>query len=146
MRLSPLLYLAWFVAVYPVSALAENGEAGWLRYAPITDTQQYKEIPSRIIIRGKSPIETSAGRELQKGLSSILGRPFKVEFATHIAAQGERDAIVIGSAKDMGKGIVAGEQYRIQYQRAKHELLLTGGTPAAELFAAFHLLEEVEIQ
>lgn len=146
MRLSLRFSLVLFLAVSAGSAIAENGEAGWLRYTPISDAQQYRGIPSKIVVLEQSPIARSAGQELKTGLSSMLGRSFTIEFANRLAPNEEQDAIVIGSAKAMGQGAVAGEQYRIQYQRAKHQLLLTGGTPAAELYAAFHLLEEVGTQ
>src|SRR6185437_2959325 len=113
MRLSLRLPLVLSLIALTGSAMAESGEAGWLRYAPLPNAQQYRDIPSKIIVGGKSPIESSAARELQRGLSSMLGRSFTIEPATGPAAP--ENAIVLASTKDTSQSGITAEQYRIQY-------------------------------
>src|SRR5579864_4310160 len=71
-----LLALLFFAAVFYVQA--EDGSQGWLRYAPIADTARYATLPSRIVVLGNSPTEQAAATELQRGLTSMLGRTFTV--------------------------------------------------------------------
>lgn len=59
-------------------AHAEDGSAAWLRYAPVKNAAQYRTLPSRIAVTGDTPAEQTAAKELQRGLSSMLGRDFTV--------------------------------------------------------------------
>lgn len=70
---------ALLFALAGVSALAEDGSAAWLRYAPIPHPEMYKNLPSHIVVYGDTATDDVAGTELQKGLSSLLGRQFTLE-------------------------------------------------------------------
>jgi alpha-glucuronidase len=130
------------------AALAENGSAAWLRYAPIPNPQQYSDIPSTIVVMGDTPTDRAAANEIQRGLSSMLGRKFTIG-----TSDSEGDAIVIGSISELNQlfivdqngAPISGEQYRIRrVRRDGHTLLeVIGGTPESEIYAVFHLLEEV---
>src|SRR5205807_134242 len=63
-------------------ARAEDGSQGWLRYAPITDTARYATLPSHIVVPGKTSTDQAAAKELQRGLTSMLGRPFTIAHET----------------------------------------------------------------
>ena len=115
-----------------VAAFAEDGHEAWLRYAPLPNAAQYAWIPSRIVVRGDTATEKAAGDELGRGLSSMLQRKF---VAGHGGA--EENAIVIGTEG-------GGEQFHIATDHKRVDLM--GGTPAAELYAVFHLLAEVGAQ
>jgi alpha-glucuronidase len=135
--------------VFPgMLARAEDGSAAWLRYARISRPAQYSTLPSRIVRMGDSPSERAAADELSKGLSSMLGRQFTVE----AAANPKGDAIIVGSADDLkriapevrSRAKLTDDGYAILVgSQAPHRVLIVGATPSAELYGAFHLLEEV---
>lgn len=56
---------------------AEDGLAGWLRYASVANAQQYySHLPATIVVLNSSttsPVYT-AGQELQKGIAGIFGK------------------------------------------------------------------------
>lgn len=132
---------------------AEDGSAAWLRYAPIANPAQYSALPSRIAVFGDTPIDRAAGEELRRGLSAMLGRPFTVLSPVQSLATKGEDAIAVASIAGMSRMFIVatsakapdGEQYRIakQSQRGKAQLGIIGGTPQAELYGVFHLLEEI---
>jgi alpha-glucuronidase len=114
----------------PALCMAEDGSAAWLRYAPVT-AAKYKGLPSRIVVTGDSLVEKTAGEELRRGLSSMLGRPFTVS-----SGAAEKNAIVLSRS---GSG--SADRYTIT--SSANRLQIEGSTPQAELYGVFHLLEEV---
>ncbi len=147
--------LAVFIIATAMGAVplsAEDGSAAWLRYAPIPNAARYANVPSHIVVAGESASEKAAAAELERGLSSMLGRLFTVDAAVQsIDYQG--DAIVVGTSAQADRLSAAprtgepirGEEFRISFgQHAGHtQLLIVGGTPASALYGAFHLLEEI---
>ena len=137
----------------PACLHAEDGSAAWLRYAPIEHTETYTHLPSRIVVMGSTPTDHAAGTELQQGLSSLLRRPFTVLTANDSRTPFNNNVILIGVAGQLTKVLTAEqlgkplqkEQYRIIFLTHSHtsNLVILGGSPQAELYGAFHLLEEV---
>jgi len=134
---------------------AETGAEAWLRYAPVANPGMYKALPSRIVTLGDSPASQGAAKELQRGLSSMLGRPFTVQrVAANYVPTGSD--IVVGatsesqsnSGADRSHDSPVGEQFRIAYSvRGQHgRLAIIGGTPQSEMYAVFHLLAEIAEQ
>ena len=78
MQLSRSLGLLLLSIAAIVSAQAEDGSQAWLRYAPITDTARYASLPNKIVVPGNTPTDQAAANELQRGLTSMLGRPFTI--------------------------------------------------------------------
>jgi alpha-glucuronidase len=115
----------------------------------------YRDLPSRIVVYGDSPTDKAAAEELRKGLSSMLGRTFTEE-STVVGAGEQRDSIVIASTSELSHTFVLGgratpprgEEYWIAFDtHAGHTRVgVVGGTPQAELYGVFHLLEEVAAQ
>ena len=131
----------------------EDGSAAWLRYARVSNPGLYRTLPTRILVVGDAAVIRVAGTELQRGLSSMLGRTFTVVSSTQHAGQSEGSAIVIAYESQMGSpsplkqaaGDLQSEEYRIE-RRGRHrgmQLAILGGTPQATLYGVFHLLEEV---
>jgi alpha-glucuronidase len=118
---------------------AEDGSAAWLRYAPVQNTSLYRDLPTQIAVRGSSPIELSAAHEVQRGLSSMLGKQF---------------AIVQGDASKSSKGMILletrtapnSEGFGIRWSSKDHQLTIVGNSSSGLLYGAFHLLEEVASQ
>ena len=82
------LLLLFFAATLCVRA--ETGSEAWLRYAPITEPSRYATLPSRILVLPGSPADLAAANELQRGLTSMLGRPFTIVHGVH-----GTDAIIV---------------------------------------------------
>jgi alpha-glucuronidase len=146
---------ALFFAV-GVSARAEDGSAAWLRYAPIPHPEMYKDIPSTVWLADRSEAGRAAAEELRLGLSSLLGRQFvvwtpdqQIELSKHF-----KGAVYVGPMVNRPDHETAtnrpfsDEQFEIRWNdtKSKRELHLEGASPTAELYAAFHLLEEIAAQ
>lgn len=131
------------LSLAPCAALGEDGSAAWLRYQPVA-AARYERVPSRVVVLGTTSAERSTGAELVRGLSAMLGRPFRLEEA------GARrdDAIVVGSYGALGMRPVVPDDGREQYsitsaKAGSRRIVIGGSTPQAELYGAFHLLEEI---
>ena len=150
-----LAVLTCGAAIVAPSLRAEDGSAAWLRYAPIPNTALYASLPSRILIVGSSPSSQVAAAELKRGLSSMLGRQFTVDLAAK-STRRDDDAIVIGTFDDLQRSSaigrdsqpVRGEAFRISFAKQEKgaRVVIAGGNPVSELYAAFHLLAEVGAQ
>ncbi|SNT36556.1 alpha-glucuronidase [Granulicella rosea] len=114
---------------YP--CVAEDGSAAWLRYAPVP-AAPYASLPSHIFVHGDSPVERSAGAELARGLTAMLGRSFDV------VTKRSEGSIELTLASGASTTL---ESYTIDSTR--RHLRIAGNTPQAELYGAFHLLEEI---
>ena len=71
--------LLLLLCLAPITVHAETGAEGWLRYAPISNAStahQYDALPNRIVVLGNTPTDRAAATELQRGLTSMLGRSF----------------------------------------------------------------------
>jgi len=82
LKLRYLLPLITIFLLAASSAIAENGEAAWLRYAPITDAQtlkQYASLPELIVSLDRSEVAASAQSELARGVSAMLGKTLRTE-------------------------------------------------------------------
>ena len=137
---------------------AETGAGGWLRYAPLTNTAaaSYASLPSQIVVLGNTPTDQTAASELQRGLTSMLGRPFTVSNPGTLSDEDRRDVIFLTSIAtlsriatvDQTERPVVDEDFLIRsaHENGHMHLLLLGGTPQSELYAVFHLLEEIASQ
>lgn len=135
------------------SACADDGHNGWLRYAPLTRPEQYRDLPSKIVVLGDTPTDKAAAAELQRGLSSMLGRNFTVATPARLSDEDSTGAILLTSSAvlsrigtfDAGQHAPSGEGFLIRSGRehGHFHVLILGGTPQAELYGVFHLLEGV---
>ncbi len=160
--------VALLFAVGATSAHAEDASAAWLRYAPVSNAQAYAELPSRIFVRGNTPIDVEAANELKRGLSALLGREFTAEVAPPLTdkdldaakdgrkTRSQGPAIRISSISEMKEHFkvlereqpLGAEEYQIIFGKLDGQMLVTilGGTPRGELYGVFHLLEEIAAQ
>jgi alpha-glucuronidase len=140
------------------AASAENGADGWLRYARITSPaviHSYDKLPSHIVVLGATFIDHIAGAELQRGLTSMLGRNFVV---THGDRQltNASDAIIVGSVRSLQTSSVVlqfgkppqPEAFTLgaRMEGRTHPFLIIGGDGRGEIYGAFRLLELVGTQ
>lgn len=110
---------------------AEDGSAAWLRYQSVPSAR-YANVPSEIVVLGNSSAEQAAGAELVHGLTAMLGRPF------HLVGKESSRAIILKLSTRVDAAL---DQYSIL--STPHRIVITGNTPRAELYGAFHLLEEI---
>jgi alpha-glucuronidase len=135
-----------------IAAFGEDGSAAWLRYARVPYAR-YETLPSRIIVLGTSSAERAAGEEMVRGLSAMLGRSFTLSVAEPPSGLDHSSAIVLGSYRSLApvasleiSGSDDGaDRYTIAslHDHGTSRILIAGNTPQAELYGAFHLLEEV---
>jgi alpha-glucuronidase len=138
-----LLLLAGLAVIY---AHAETGAAGWLRYAPLTNTAAagYATLPSQIVVLGNTTTDQVAANELQRGLTSMLGRTFTVSRQTGDDAS----AIVITNLATLNKAFaISGdklppESYTLgpKGEGTSRHFIILGADPRGELYGVFHLL------
>jgi alpha-glucuronidase len=130
-------------ATQAVALCAEDGSAGWLRYAPIPQPAKYDFLPSHIAVEGDSPAARAGAHELQRGLSSMLKRPFTVAPYDRAVAS----IRLVASAASNEAADSSADEDAFEIARSGHgrdiTLTLRGKTPRAELYAAFHLLAEI---
>jgi alpha-glucuronidase len=132
-----------------IATRGEDGSQGWLRYASLTRTAaaSYASLPSQIVIPGNSPTDQAAAQELQRGLSSMLGRPFTIVRET----EDNTGAIILTNLSTLNKAFaVTGdklppESYTLgeKIEGRTHRYIILGADPRGELYGAFHLLELV---
>jgi alpha-glucuronidase len=130
----------------------ETGAEGWLRYAPLTNNAaaNYAGLPSQIVVLGSSPTDQAAANELQRGLTSMLGRSFGV---AHELPEGG-NAIIVANLATLNKAFtVTGdklppESYTLgpKTEGASHRFIILGADARGELYGVFHLLELVGAQ
>ena len=132
-----------------VGAHAEDGSAAWLRYAPIPHPEMYKDLPSQIIVYGSTATDIAIGTELQRGLSSLLGRQFNLEHGSHEATA--HNAIVVETIGEMLRSVhwstapaYGPEGYSLAWEHRRHnDLIIEAKEPQGALYGAFQLLEEI---
>ena len=140
----------FLVATLPIHA--ETGAEGWLRYAPLSQTAaaNYATLPSQIVVPGNTPTDQAAANELQRGLTSMLGRPFTIAHE----ARDNTNAILVANLATLNKAFtVSGdklspESYTLgeKTEGNTHRYIILGADPRGELYGAFHLLELVASQ
>ena len=149
MRPSRTVGLLFLLIAAPLCIQAETGAEGWLRYAPIPDPTRYASLPSRIVVPGNTPTDKAAASELQRGLSSLLGRSFTISEETDSS-----NAIILTNLAALNKAFtVTGdslppESFTIgeKIEGKTHRYIILGADAHGELYGAFHLLSLVASQ
>ena len=134
-------------------ALAEDGYALWLRYAPLAAERRAAVAPHvRAIVAPASPsaVTRSAVAELQRGLGSLLGEP--VPFTERI----EPGSVIVGIPSELPDRLdpsigeltqeLGDEGYALRHTvvDGKPVILLTALSDRGLLYGAFALLRHIE--
>ena len=130
------------VLALPFVATAEDGHEGWLRYAPLSASavHRYDHLPGTIVVVDQDAISQQAGRELQRGLESMLGRKFPL---TDLATA-PKDAIVLKTSAKEPTGIAASSgsfALGSDSDQTASGFTIIGSDPRGELYGTFRLLE-----
>jgi alpha-glucuronidase len=147
MRLLRFLLIAALTA-QTVPTFAENGAAGWLRYAPVENSKQYGSLPAGVVTLDHSPLVQNAALEAERGLERMLGHPVIV--ADNFSAMPE---FVIGTVTEVEErfpqwkpaGRLQSEGYAIATFRdhGRTDWIIAGADARGALYGTFHLLEEI---
>ena len=133
-------------AVPNAPAALPYAPAGWLRYAIPPDPPRYHDMPHAVVVLGDAPEETEAAEELDRGLGHMVAG---TDLLLH-RFDPRLDAIVLGTTDAVHRarlGRLPGwtekalpeEGFRIVHLRRgiRHWWILQGGSPRAELYAAY---------
>ncbi|MGZ0145921.1 alpha-glucuronidase family glycosyl hydrolase [Kribbella sp. WER1] len=113
----------------------EDGYDLWLRYRLVPDAgllARYRSAFTHIVVSGNHAVLRSAGAELSRGLSALLGRSVPVK---DIAG---KNAVVVSVGKP------AAESFTIK--RRADRLEITGGDERGALYGAFRFLQQLQRQ
>src|ERR1700733_10339235 len=96
-----IVLLTWALLGSAPFAQAENGSAGWLRYAPLSPraAQLYKKIPRRVVAITNTPIARNAANELIRGVHSMLGNDLRL--ASESSTFAAEDSFVLGTPAEI---------------------------------------------
>ncbi len=134
-----------------VPVLAEDGSAGWLRYAPLDHEAAAaiaKGFPRSVEVLDSSPVVLSAQREAVKGISSMLG--VQVDAASSSVATG---SVVLGTVDGMKQrfpswkpaGSTGPDGFEIESIKSHGHgyIIVAGGGARGVLYGTFRLLEKI---
>jgi alpha-glucuronidase len=128
---------------------AETGAEGWLRYAPLEPqaAKKYNHLPRKVLVLGDSPILTTAGQELQLGLSHMLGQPVSAA-----SIHDREDAIIVGTlpkvqehAPSLAPPQLQPDGYWLKSAkiRGAKSLVITSSTDRGVLYGVFAVLSKI---
>jgi len=130
---------------------AENGAAGWLRYAPVENPDQYNALPAAVVPLDRSPVVQSAANELSRALTKMLGHPVLTGSAFSTMPK-----FVIGTVTEVEARFpqwrpaaqLGFEGYAIATVRdhGRTDWVIAGANARGSLYGTFHLLELVAEQ
>lgn len=110
----------------------EDGYDLWLRYRPLPGRDDLARQLSHIVVVGNHAVLRSAGAELSRGLSAMLGRPVPVRDGAG------KNAVVVQV------GDLAAEGFTIKRRADRVEI--TGGDERGALYGAFRFLQHLQRQ
>ncbi|HUY81564.1 MAG TPA: alpha-glucuronidase family glycosyl hydrolase [Acidobacteriaceae bacterium] len=144
--LKPLLAVA--LALQCATVCAEDGSAGWLRYAPLANAQPYRSLPAAVVPLDHSPVVESAAHELSRGLGRMLGHP-----VLEGAAFSGRPEFVIGTVAEVKARFpqwkpaarLKAEGFAIAtvQDHGHTDWVIAGADARGALYGTFHLLQQV---
>lgn len=129
---------------------AEDGYEAWLRYPSSDDSvsiEEYREGLSHVIVSGDSSILKSAGDELARGLSGLLGRETPLLDAVDgegavVVGSGESSALIRDLIPEETLSSLGAEGFAIQSVSfdGKKEIAIAGATDRGALYGVFAFL------
>ena len=143
------------LALIPSTAAAEDGHAGWLRYAPLESaarTRAASLVPDQVVTRGDSPQVLRARDELIRGIRGMVGRDVR----SAVVLGGPR-TMVIGTTAQLAQGgsawAISGplgrDGYAIETVRdgagAVSGTVIAGESDRAVLYGVFAYLRKVAL-
>jgi alpha-glucuronidase len=147
MRLLRFILVA-ALCVQSVALFAEDGAAGWLRYALAPNAARYRSLPAAVVPLDHSPVVQSAANEAARGLSRMLGHPVLAGDAFSTMPE-----FVIGTVTEVEArfpqwkpaAALKPEGFTIARVRdqGRTDWIIAGADARGALYGTFHLLEEI---
>jgi alpha-glucuronidase len=142
---------AAYLLLGTASVRAENGAAGWLRYAPLTGTARAAcaQLPSRIVVLGTyknadSELIASALKEIKRGVAGMCNVDLRPA-----ANLGDTPAFIIGTASHFQADLPGFRPARSSgaegfvLARSKNSILIDGENSRGVLYGTFAFLREL---
>ena len=139
------------LALFAGCTVAENREAAWLRYEPITEPdvlQTYKNLPATVAVFGNSPVIGTARQEMIGGIRSMLGRTLRTE--NRLPAE---SAVLLMTVADLKRALpflsvpdqMPDDAFLLRTVKVKAEsvLLITAPNDRGVLYGVFALLRRI---
>ena len=150
-----ILFLAMLMGALasPGQAHAEDGYDLWLRYRPVpADARpRYDPVAVTLVVEGKSPTLDAAARELQGGVSGMLGRALPL-----VPAAVADGAVVIGTpanspaiaALNLPLATLGSEGFLIRSVRinGKRATVIAANSDVGVLYGAFRFLRQMQLR
>lgn len=126
----------------------EDGYELWLRYRQVTHPgrlREYRRTIEAVYIDGDDPLLLSAGAELVRGLSGLLGTDIP------LVEQPSSGVLIVGTTESsavrdvvgtLGADVLRAEGYALRGIR--RQIVVVGGGPAGALYGAFGLLRLIQ--
>jgi alpha-glucuronidase len=148
-----LLYFLLALAAPVFGAYAEDGSAGWLRYAPLgqPESAPCRALPASAVLLDSGPAARSAADELARAIRSMCGREVAV-----VGRISGANAFVLGTTEEAQAAIPQWKPSRelgpegfslatIRVQGSAY-LLIAGADTRGILYGTFRLLEKIAMQ
>lgn len=135
------------------TAFAEDGYEMWLRYQPITDSQQlknYQQQLSHVVVEGESPVLSAARAELEAGLGGLLNRSVttdnKIKKGSLVIGTPANSPLIAGLKLDERLAQVGPEGFVITQAKVnkRNALVIAANTDQGVLYGTYHLLRLVQ--
>jgi alpha-glucuronidase len=150
MRYKGIILLALLLLFRSGSINAEDGYRLWLRYDRISDKARLAEYTGQIsglVIEGNDPVSQSALKELQTGLTGLLGKSLSLEKSLKkdgliIAGTPESSPVIASLNLKEKLSTLGDEGYLILTTRLRKQnvIVIAANKPAGVLYGSFHLL------
>jgi alpha-glucuronidase len=147
-----LLTASVFILFCPFIVRAETGEAAWLRYAPLNETNRgkYDFLPADVVKLGESAVLQSSQNEIIRGIKGMLGRTLRADTSLP-----HENAIILGTIASIQ---AAAPEWRARNTLRAGGFLLTtarirgfdcvivaGGDENGVLYGSFALLRKIAL-
>ncbi|HKV48796.1 MAG TPA: alpha-glucuronidase family glycosyl hydrolase [Candidatus Acidoferrales bacterium] len=147
-----LLTASVFILFCPFIVRAETGEAAWLRYAPLNETNRgkYDFLPADVVKLGESAVLQSSQNEIIRGIKGMLGRTLRADTSLP-----HENAIILGTIASIQ---AAAPEWRAPNTLRAGGFLLTtarirgfdcvivaGGDENGVLYGSFALLRKIAL-
>ncbi|HPR32188.1 MAG TPA: alpha-glucuronidase family glycosyl hydrolase [Prolixibacteraceae bacterium] len=147
-----LIYFFLLLCYFPLATLAENGYDLWLRY-PLVEKDslrdRYREVLQEVVVLGESPTIHAISRELETGLSGLLGHAYTIgtqagtvrglTVCTQSHPEELRKFALQQKVEQLGK-----EGYLIYNIPVEKRIVVAAQTDVGALYGTFHFLRLIQ--